>query len=149
MLWPEAATLYIFSQMTNLLPETHTALNKTIKGVAYNYETKKLEETPFTFTDLEKQVMNQFPIDWYVDDLEDCDYGMDDPAAWLIDWRDTKRLVEKLNITTQQLKGVVGSLINKGALDVESRGDTEAEKAIWGQDLWWLNETTFKSLIAK
>ena len=81
--------------MTNLLPETHTALNKTIKGVAYTHET------------------------------------------------------EKLDITTQQLKGVVGSLINKGALDVESRGDTEAEKAIWGQDLWWLNETTFKSLIAK
>ena len=145
----EAPVLYIFSQMTNLLPETHTALNKTIKGVAYNHETKKLEETTFTFTDLEKQVMNQFPIDWYVDDLEDCDYGMDDPADWLIDWADTKRLVKKLNITEEQLKGVCGSLINKGALDVESRGDTEAEKARWGQDLWWLNETTFKSLIAK
>ena len=99
--------------MTNLLPETHTALNKTIKGVAYNHETEKLEETTFTFTDLEKQVMNQFPIDWYVDDLEESDYGLDDPADWLIDWRDTKRLVKKLDITTQQLKGVVGSLINK------------------------------------
>ena len=144
-----APVLYIHSQMTNLLPETHTALDKTIKGVAYNHETEKLEETTFTFTDLEKQVMNQFPIDWYVDDLEGCDYGMDDPADWLIDWADTKRLVKKLNITEEQLKGVCGSLINKGTLDVESRGDTEAEKAIWGQDLWWLNETTFKSLLAK
>ena len=135
--------------MTNTLPQTHSALNKTINGLEYSKEQKKCVKTTYTFTDLEKQVMNQFPIDWYVDDLEGCDYGMDDPADWLIDWRDTKKLAEKLDITTQQLKGVVGSLIAKGALDVESRGDTEAEKAIWGQDLWWLNETTFKCLIAK
>ena len=135
--------------MTNTLPQTHSALNNTIKGVAYNQETKKLEETTFTFTDLEKQVMDIFPIAWYVDDLNAGDYGLDDPSDWLIDWSDTKHLVKKLNITTSQLKGVVGSLINKGALDVESRGDTKAEKAIFGQDLWWLNETTYKSLITQ
>ena len=134
--------------MTNTLPQTHSALNNTIKGVAYNKETKKLEETTFTFTDLEKQVMDIFPIDWYTE-LDESDYGLDDPSDWLIDWADTKHLVKKLNITTAQLKGVVGSLINKGALDVESRGDTKSEKEMWGQDLWWLNKTTFKSLIAK
>ena len=135
--------------MTNTLPQTHSALNKTIKGEEYNQDLKKFVDTTYTFTDLEKQVMDLFPIAWYVDDLDESDYGLDDPSEWLLDWSDVKPLIKALDITQNQLKGIVGSLINKGAMYVESRGDTKAEKAIWGQDLWWLNETCFKSIIAK
>ena len=93
--------------------------------------------------------MNLFPVDWYVDGLDVNDYGLDDPSEWLLDWDDCKVLIKRLNITQNQLKGVIGSLINKGALDVESRGDTAAEKLIFGQDLYWLPSRIFKTLINK
>ena len=135
--------------MTTTLPTTHEALNKTFTRREYDPNTDSLVDVEFTFTDLEKLVMNLFPIDWYVDDLEKCDFGLDDPAEWLLDWDDCKVLLKTTNITQNQLKGVIGSLINKCALEVESRGDTAAEKLIFGQDLYWLKSRIFETLVDK
>ena len=135
--------------MTTTLPKTHAALNKTFTSREYDVKSNSVINVNFTLTDLEKQVMNLFPIDWYVDDLNVNDYGLDDPSEWLLDWNDCKVLINRLNITQNQLKGVIGSLINKGALDVESRGDTAAKKLIFGQDLYWLPSRIFETLINK
>ena len=135
--------------MTTTLPTTHAALNKTFTSREYDAKSDSVINVNFTLTDLEKQVMDLFPIDWYVDDLDANDYGLDDPSEWLLDWDDCKVLIKRLNITQNQLKGVIGSLINKGALEVESRGDTAAEKLIFGQDLYWLSSRVFETLISK
>ena len=136
-------------QMTNTLPQTHSALNKTINGLEYSKELGKCVKTTYTFTDLEKQVMDLFPIDWYVDDLEATDFGLDDPDCWLLDWDEVQPLIKSLNITQNQLKGIIGSLANKGAIEIEERGQTKAEKKIFGEDLYWLSSRCFESLIAK
>ena len=135
--------------MTTTLPTTHEALNKTFTRREYDPNTDSLVDVEFTFTDLEKQVMNLFPIDWYVDDLEKCDFGLDDPSEWLLDWSDVQPLLKVLNITQNQLKGVIGSLANKGAIEIEERGQTKAEKRMFGQDLYWLSSRCFNSLISK
>ena len=96
--------------MTNTLPQTHSALNKTIKGYEYSKELETCVDTTYTFTNLEKQVMDLFPIDWYTT-LEESDFGLDDPSDWLLDWSDVKPLIKALDITQNQLKGIVGSLI--------------------------------------
>ena len=116
--------------MTNTLSQTHSALNKTINGREYNQDLKKFEDTTYTFTELEKQVMDLFPIAWYVDDLDEADYGLDDPSEWLLDWSDVKPLIKALDITENQLKGIVGSLINKGAMYVESRPMVARQKML-------------------
>jgi len=134
--------------MTNTLPQTHSALNKTIKGYEYSKELETCVDTTYTFTDLEKQVMDLFPIDWYTT-LEENDFGLDDPSEWLLDWSDVQSLLKVLDITQNQLKGVVGSLANKGAIEIEERGQTKAEKRMFGQDLYWLSSRCFKSLITK
>ena len=125
--------------MTQTLPQTHSALDKTIKGFGSTY----------TFTDLEKQVMNLFPIDWYVDDLEASDFGLDDPSEWLLDWDEVQPLIKTLKITQNQLKGVIGSLANKGAIEIEERGETKAEKKMFGEDLYWISSRCFESLLAE
>tara|TARA_R100001463_G_C3409363_1_gene208934 strand:+ start:119 stop:532 length:414 start_codon:yes stop_codon:yes gene_type:complete len=135
--------------MTKTLPQTHSALNKTINGLEYSKELKTCVKTTYTFTDLEKQVMDLFPIEWYVDDLEASDFGLDDPSEWLLDWDEVQPLIKTLNITQNQLKGVIGSLANKGAIEIETRGETKAEKKIWGEDLYWLSSRCFESLIAE
>jgi len=134
--------------MTNTLPQTHSALNKTIKGYEYSKELETCVDTTYTFTDLEKQVMDLFPIDWYTT-LEENDFGLDDPSEWLLDWSDVQSLLKVLDITQNQLKGVVGSLANKGAIEIEERGQTKAEKRMFGQDLYWLSSRCFKSIISK
>ena len=93
--------------------------------------------------------MDLFPIDWYVDDLEATDFGLDDPDCWLLDWNEVQPLIKSLNITQNQLKGIIGSLANKGAIEIEERGQTKAEKKIFGEDLYWLSSRCFKSLIRK
>ena len=135
--------------MTNTLPQTHSALNKTINGLEYSEKLEKCVKTTYTFTDLEKQVMDLFPIAWYVDDLEVSDFGLDDPSDWLLDWDEVQPLIKTLNITQNQLKGVISSLSKKGAIEIEERGETKAEKKIWGEDLYWLSSRCFESLIAK
>ena len=135
--------------MTNKLPQTHSALNKTINGLEYSEKLEKCVKTTYTFTDLEKQVMDLFPIAWYVDDLEVSDFGLDDPSDWLLDWDEVQPLIKTLNITQNQLKGVISSLSKKGAIEIEERGETKAEKKIWGEDLYWLSSRCFESLIAK
>ena len=122
--------------MTQTLPQTHPTLNKTINGT-------------YTFTDLEKQVMNQFPIDWYVNELNADDFGLDDPSNWLLDWDEVQPLIKTLNITQNQLKGVIGSLANKGAIQIEERGQTKAEKKIFGEDLYWISSRCFESIVEK
>ena len=134
--------------MTQTLPQTHSALNKTINGLEYSEKLGKCVKTTYTFTDLEKQVMDLFPIDWYTT-LEESDFGLDDPSEWLLDWSDVQPLIKVLNITQNQLKGVVGSLANKGAIEIEERGQTKAEKRMFGQDLYWLSSRCFKSIISK
>jgi len=134
--------------MTNTLPQTHSALNKTIKGYEYSKKLETCVDTTYTFTDLEKQVMDLFPIDWYTT-LEESDFGLDDPSEWLLDWSDVQPLLKVLNITQNQLKGVIGSLANKGAIEIEERGQTKAEKRMFGQDLYWLSSRCFESLISK
>ena len=135
--------------MTQTLPQTHSALNKTFYGLEYSKELDKCVGTTYTFTDLEKQVMNLFPIDWYVDDLEASDFGLDDPSDWLIDWDEVQPLLKVLNIKQDQLKGVISSLSKKGAIEIETRGETKAEKKMWGEDLYWLSSRCFESLIAE
>jgi len=135
--------------MTQTLPQTHSALNKTINGLEYSEKLGKCVKTTYTFTDLEKQVMNLFPIDWYVDDLEASDFGLDDPSEWLLDWDEVQPLLKVLNIKQDQLKGVISSLSKKGAIEIETRGETKAEKKMWGEDLYWLSSRCFESLIAK
>jgi hypothetical protein len=135
--------------MTQTLPQTHSALNKTINGLEYSKQLKKCVKTTYTFTDLEKQVMNLFPIDWYVDELGDSDFGLDDPSEWLLDWDEVQPLLKVLNITQDQLKGVISSLSKKGAIEIEERGETKAEKKMFGEDLYWLSSRCFESLIAK
>jgi len=135
-------------QMTKL-PQTHSALNKTINGLEYSEKLGKCVKTTYTFTDLEKQVMDLFPIAWYVDDLEASDFGLDDPSEWLLDWEEVQPLTKVLNITQNQLKGVIGSLANKGAIEIEERGQTKAEKKMFGEDLYWLSSRCFESLITK
>ena len=135
--------------MTKTLPQTHSALNKTINGLEYSEQLKKCVKTTYTFTDLEKQVMDLFPIAWYVDDLEASDFGLDDPSDWLLDWDDCKTLIKGLEITENQLKGVISSLSKKGAIEIEERGQTKAEKEMFGEDLYWLSSRCFESLIAK
>ena len=135
--------------MTQTLPQTHSALNKTINGLEYSKQLKKCVKTTYTFTDLEKQVMNLFPIDWYVDELGDSDFGLDDPSEWLLDWDEVQPLLKVLNITQDQLKGVISSLSKKGAIEIEERGQTKAEKKIFGEDLYWLSSRCFESLIRK
>ena len=135
--------------MTQTLPQTHSALNKTFYGLEYSKELDKCVGTTYTFTDLEKQVMNLFPIDWYVDDLEASDFGLDDPSDWLIDWDEVKILIKGISITENQLKGVISSLSKKGAIEIETRGETKAEKKMWGEDLYWLSSRCFESLIAE
>lgn len=124
--------------MTNTLPTTNSLLNKTIKSF----------DSTYTFTDLEKQVMDLFPIDWY-ETLEASDFGLDDPSEWLLDWEEVQPLVKALDITQNQLKGVIGSLANKGAIEIEERGETKAEKKMFGDDLYWISSRCFKSLIEK
>tara|TARA_R100000654_G_scaffold66767_1_gene95124 strand:- start:203 stop:607 length:405 start_codon:yes stop_codon:yes gene_type:complete len=133
--------------MISTLPNTHKNLDRTFYSREYDKKTDSLINVEYTLTDLEKQVMDLFPIDWYVDDLEVSDYGLDDPSEWLLDWSDCKVLIKGLDITQNQLKGVIGSLINKGALEVESRGDTAAEKLIFGQDLYWLSSRFYETLV--
>jgi len=135
--------------MTQTLPQTHSALNKTINGLEYSEKLGKCVKTTYTFTDLEKQVMNLFPIDWYVDDLEASDFGLDDPSEWLLDWDEVQPLLKVLNIKQDQLKGVISSLSKKGAIEIETRGKTKAEKKMWGEDLYWLSSRCFESLIAE
>ena len=135
--------------MTKTLPQTHSALNKTINGFEYSKELKKCVETTYTFTDLEKQVMDLFPIDWYVDELNADEFGLDDPSNWLLDWDEVKVLIKGIDITENQLKGVIGSLANKGAIEIEERGKTKAEKRMFGEDLYWLSSRCFESLIAE
>jgi len=135
--------------MTQTLPQTHSALNKTINGLEYSKQLKKCVKTTYTFTDLEKQVMNLFPIDWYVDELGDSDFGLDDPSEWLLDWDEVQPLLKVLNITQDQLKGVISSLSKKGAIEIEERGQTKAEKKMFGEDLYWLSSRCFESLIAE
>ena len=135
--------------MTQTLPQTHSALNKTFYGLEYSKKLDKCVGTTYTFTDLEKQVMNLFPIDWYLDDLEASDFGLDDPSDWLIDWDEVQPLLKVLNITQDQLKGVISSLSKKGAIEIETRGETKAEKKMWGEDLYWLSSRCFESLIAE
>jgi len=135
--------------MTQTLPQTHSALNKTINGLEYSKQLKKCVKTTYTFTDLEKQVMNLFPIDWYVDELGDSDFGLDDPSEWLLDWDEVQPLLKVLNITQDQLKGVISSLSKKGAIEIEERGQTKAEKKMFGKDLYWLSSRCFESLIAE
>ena len=135
--------------MTQTLPQTHSALNKTFYGLEYSKELDKCVGTTYTFTDLEKQVMNLFPIDWYVDDLEASDFGLDDPSDWLIDWDEVQPLLKVLNIKQDQLKGVISSLSKKGAIEIETRGETKAEKKMWGEDLYWLSSRCFECLIAE
>ena len=125
--------------MTKTLPQTHKALNKTFNGF----------KTTYTLTDLEKQVMDLFPVKWYVDELNEDDFGLDDPSNWLLDWDECKVLVKGLDITANQLKGVIGSLANKGAIEIEERGETKAEKRIFGEDLYWIDRKFFETLIAK
>ena len=137
------------NQMTNTLPQTHSALNKTINGLEYSKEQKKCVKTTYTFTDLEKQVMDLFPINWYVDELNANDFGLDDPSNWLLDWDEVQPLIKTLDITQNQLKGVIGSLSNKGAIEIEERGQTKAEKRMFGEDLYWISSRCFESLIAK
>ena len=135
--------------MTQTLPQTHSCLDKTINGLEYSKEQDKCVKTTYTFTDLEKQVMNLFPLDWYVDDLSASDFGLDDPSDWLLDWDEVQPLIKTLNITQNQLKGVIGSLANKGAIEIETRGETKAEKKIWGEDLYWISSRCFESLVAE
>tara|TARA_Y100001938_G_C7800557_1_gene286890 strand:+ start:101 stop:514 length:414 start_codon:yes stop_codon:yes gene_type:complete len=135
--------------MAQTLPQTHSALNKTINGLEYSEKLGKCVKTTYTFTDLEKQVMDLFPIEWYVDDLEASDFGLDDPSCWLLDWDEVQPLIKTLNITQNQLKGVIGSLANKGAIEIETRGETKAEKKMFGEDLYWLSSRCFESLIAE
>ncbi len=46
--------------MTQALPETHPNLDRIINGTQWCTEKKQVVQTQFTFTDLEKQVMNLF-----------------------------------------------------------------------------------------
>ena len=135
--------------MTNTLQQTHSALNKTINGLEYSEKLEKCVKTTYTFTDLEKQVMDLFPIEWYVDELDANDFGLDDPSEWLLDWNDCKKLIKVLKITENQLKGVISSLSKKGAIEIEERGQTKAEKRMFGEDLYWISSRCFESLIAK
>ena len=93
--------------------------------------------------------MDLFPIAWYVDDLETSDFGLDDPSDWLLDWDEVKVLIKVLGITENQLKGVISSLSKKGAIEIEERGQTKAEKKMFGEDLYWLSSRCFESLIAE
>ena len=86
--------------------------------------------------------MNLFSINCYVKGL----YSDTDPAFTLLDWEDVQPLKELLGLTTNQLKGIVGSLAKKSAIEIEVRGDTPAEKAIWGQDLYWISKECFDSI---
>ena len=52
--------------MTQTLPETHPNLDRIINGTQWCTEKKQVVQTQFTFTDLEKQVMNLFSINCYV-----------------------------------------------------------------------------------
>ena len=128
--------------MTPTLPETHPNLDRIINGTQWCTEKKQVVQTQFTFTDLEKQVMNLFSINCYVKGL----YSDTDPAYTLLDWEDVQPLKELLGLTTNQLKGIVGSLAKKSAIEIEVRGDTPAEKAIWGQDLYWISKECFDSI---
>ena len=133
--------------MTTTLSTTHTALNKTINGLEYSKQLKKCVKTTYTFTELEKQVMDLFPIDWY-ETLEASDFGLDDPSEWLLDWDEVQPLIKALDITQNQLKGVISSLSKKGAIEIEERGETKAEKKMFGQDLYWISSRCFESLIS-
>lgn len=93
--------------------------------------------------------MNLFPLDWYVDDLSASDFGLDDPSDWMLDWDEVQPLIKTLNITQNQLKGVIGSLANKGAIEIEERGQTKAEKKMFGDDLYWISSRCFESLVAE
>ena len=133
--------------MTTTLLNTHSALNKTINGLEYSKQLEKCVKTTYTFTELEKQVMDIFPIDWY-ETLEKNDFGLDDPSEWLLDWDEVQPLIKALDITQNQLKGVISSLSKKGAIEIEERGETKAEKAMFGQDLYWISSRCFESLIS-
>ena len=133
--------------MTTTLLTTHSALNKTINGLEYSKQLKKCVKTTYTFTELEKQVMDLFPIDWY-ETLEKNDFGLDDPSEWLLDWDEVQPLIKALDITQNQLKGVISSLSKKGAIEIEERGETIAEKKMFGQDLYWISSRCFESLIS-
>ena len=133
--------------MTTTLLNTHSALNKTINGLEYSKQLEKCVKTTYTFTDLEKQVMNLFPIDFY-QELEASDFGTDDPSEWLLDWNEVQPLIKALNITQNQLKGVISSISKKGAIEIEERGETKAEKTMFGEDLYWISSRCFESLIS-
>jgi len=133
--------------MTTTLPTTHSALNKTINGLEYSKQLEKCVKTTYTFTELEKQVMDLFPIDFY-QELEASDFGIDDPSEWLLDWDEVQPLIKALNITQNQLKGVISSLSKKGAIEIEERGETKQEKKMFGEDLYWISSRCFESLIS-
>ncbi len=133
--------------MTTTLPTTHSALNKTINGLEYSKQLEKCVKTTYTFTELEKQVMDLFPIDFY-QELEASDFGIDDPSEWLLDWDEVQPLIKALEITQNQLKGVISSLSKKGAIEIEERGETKQEKKMFGQDLYWISSRCFESLIS-
>jgi len=133
--------------MTTSISTTHKALNKTINGLEYSKQLKKCIKTTYTFTELEKQVMDLFPIDWY-ETLEKNDFGLDDPSEWLLDWDEVQPLIKALNITQNQLKGVISSLSKKGAIEIEERGETKQEKRMFGEDLYWISSRCFESLIS-
>ena len=129
------------------LPQTHSALNKNINRFEYSEKLGKCVKTTYTFTALEKQVMNLFPIDWYVDKLQTSDFGLDDTSEWLLNLHDCKVLIKDIGISEKELKSIVGSLANKGAIEIEKRVETKAEKEMFGQDLYWLSFRCFESLI--
>ena len=120
------------------------ALTMPVEVTKWSFKKKTYKNYLIVLTDLEKAVLNIYPIECF----NEFEYGDADPADVLLDFDEVVSGLKKqgLNLKVNQVKGIISSLSKKGAIEIEVRGDTPAEKRIFGQDLYWLNKDWFIGL---
>ena len=119
-------------------------LTMPVEVTKWSYTKKTYKNYVIVLTDLEKAVLNLYPVECF----NEFEYGDADPANVLLDFDDvvTGLKNQGLNLRVNQVKGIISSLSKKGAIEIEVRGDTPAEKRIFGQDLYWLCKEWFIGL---
>tara|TARA_R100000734_G_C3240736_1_gene45478 strand:- start:155 stop:565 length:411 start_codon:yes stop_codon:yes gene_type:complete len=130
--------------MTDATLNLAHALTMPVEVTKWSYTKKTYKNYVIVLTDLEKAVLNLYPIECF----NEFEYGGADPADVLLDFDEVVTGLKKqgFNLKVNQVKGIISSLSKKGAIEIEVRGETAAEKRIFGQDLYWLNKEWFIGL---
>ena len=130
--------------MTTSTSNLAHVLTLPVEVTTWSYTKKTYKTNVHYLTDLEKAVLNLYPVECF----NEFEYGDADPADVLLDFDEVLSGLKKqgLNLRVNQVKGIISSLSKKGAIEIEVRGDTAAEKRIFGQDLYWLKKEWFIGL---